>query len=301
MDKHRLLGHAAALSCELVWGTTFAVTKLLQRALAPIEILFLRFAVGYLVLWALAPRRMHVREKKQELLFAAAGLSGVVLYFLLENYAVYFTLASNVGVIVSVCPFFTALLVWKIGWSDEKPGVNFFVGFLAAMAGIVLINWNGMAVGGGSLLGDAMTIAAAFTWAVYSVICRKITNLGLPVVESTRRIFLYGLVWMLPLLPAFGFAPGTAALAQPAVLGGLLYLGMGASGVCFVLWNFATARIGAVQTSAYIYLAPVISVITAALSLGERVTPMAAVGTALTLLGLIISEGRLPSAKKTET
>lgn len=300
MDKQRLGGHAAALSCELVWGTTFAVTKLLQENLAPIEILFLRFVVGYLTLFALSPRRITFAGKRRELLYAGAGLSGVVVYFLLENYAVHFTLASNVGVIVSVCPFFTALLAWKLGWGDEKPGASFFVGFLAAMAGIVLINWNGVSVGGGSLLGDSMTVLAAFSWAVYSMFCRRITDLGEPVIESTRHIFLYGLLWMLPCLPVLGFSPSADALTNPGVIGGLLFLGVGASGVCFVLWNYATARIGAVQTAAYIYLAPVISVVTAALFLRERVTPLALAGTILTLAGLVLSEGRFSKPKKSE-
>ena len=78
MDKQRLGGHAAALSCELVWGTTFAVTKLLQENLAPIEILFLRFVVGYLTLFALSPRRITFAGKRRELLYAGAGLSGGV-------------------------------------------------------------------------------------------------------------------------------------------------------------------------------------------------------------------------------
>ncbi|MBQ8144426.1 MAG: DMT family transporter [Butyricicoccus sp.] len=298
MNKQHLLGHAAALGCELVWGTTFTVTKILQDNLAPIEILFLRFVVGYLTLFLLSPRRLKLGGKKRELLYSMAGLTGVVIYFLLENYAVHFTLASNVGVIVSVCPFFTALCAWAAGWNEEKPGKNFFVGFLAAMAGIVLINWNGLAVGGGSLLGDGMTIAAAFMWAVYSLLSRKITDLGESVVQSTRHIFLYGLLWMLPCLPAFGFSPSSEALTNPGVIGGLLFLGAVASGICFVLWNFATARIGAVQTAAYIYLAPVISVVTSALFLDEKVTLLAAAGTVLTLFGLILSEGRFPKAKK---
>ena len=293
-----LSGHAAALGCELVWGTTFTVTKVLQDNLAPIEILFLRFVIGYLTLFLLSPRPMKIGGKKRELSYALAGLTGVVIYFLLENYAVQFTLASNVGVIVSICPFFTALCVWAAGSSEEKPGKSFFIGFLAAMVGIVLINWNGLAVGGGSLLGDGMTVVAAFMWAIYSLFSRKVTEYGESVVQSTRHIFLYGLVFMLPCLPVFGFAPSVSALTNPAVIGGLLFLGVGASGICFVLWNFATARIGTVQTAAYIYLAPVISVVTSGLVLHEPVTALAVAGTVLTLIGLILSEGHFPSLKK---
>ena len=66
------LGQAAALITILIWGTTFISTKVLLTALSPIEILFLRFVIGYLALWLAAPRRLVLTERKQEGWFAAA-------------------------------------------------------------------------------------------------------------------------------------------------------------------------------------------------------------------------------------
>ena len=75
-------------------------------------------------------------------------------------------------------------------------------------------------------------------------------------------------------------------------LGNLLFLGLGASALCFVTWNFAVKAMGAVKTSVYLYLVPVITVAASGLILRETITPMAGAGTALTLLGLILSEYR---------
>ena len=77
-------GHLAALFCILVWGTTFISTKVLLRAFSPVEILFFRFLLGYAALWLASPRFLRLTDRRQELLFACAGLCGVTLYFLLE-------------------------------------------------------------------------------------------------------------------------------------------------------------------------------------------------------------------------
>ena len=76
----------------------------------------------------------------------------------------------------------------------------------------------------------------------------------------------------------------------------LLFLGLGASALCFVTWNFAVKQLGAVKTSIYIYLVPVITVTASALVLGEPVAVFTVLGTALTLTGLLLSE--LPGQRK---
>lgn len=77
----------------------------------------------------------------------------------------------------------------------------------------------------------------------------------------------------------------------------ILYLGAGASALCFVTWNFSVKKLGAVKTSIYIYLVPVITVIASALILHEQITVMSALGVLLTLVGLGISEMKLKRKK----
>lgn len=137
-----------------------------------------------------------------------------------------------------------------------------------------------------------MAVAAAFVWAVYSLLTRKISSFGYPVLLATRHTFLSGLLFMIPALFWFDFHPQLSALMQPTVLLNLLYLGLGASALCFVTWNFAVKELGAVKTSVYIYAVPVITVLTSALILHEPLTPLTGLGTALTLAGLVLSEYR---------
>lgn len=292
-------GHLAAAVTIFIWGTTFISTKVLLTAFTPLEILFFRFFIGYAALWIAAPRLLKPGDRKKELLFAAAGLCGVTLYFLMENFALTLTLAANVSIIIAVAPFFTAIFDWLF-MKGTRPGLKFLTGFTAAIAGIALLSFQGESAVHLSPKGDLLALAAAITWAAYSILTRKIGALGYGTIESTRRTFFYGLLFMVPVL---FFLPFRLDLSRFAVLPNLLnilFLGFGASALCFVTWNFAVRRLGSVKTSVYIYAVPVITVVTSLLVLHEPVSWRSVCGIVLTLTGLMISEGRIdirPSKK----
>lgn len=292
MENHMLKGHLAALLTIFIWGTTFISTKVLLVDFQPVEILFFRFLVGLAVLFLVCPKRLKGTARSQELTFAAAGLCGVCLYYLLENIALTYTLASNVGVIISAAPFFTAILSRLFLKQEEKLRTHFFIGFLAAMAGIGLISFNGSALEFNPL-GDLLALLAAFVWACYSILTRKISSFGYPVILTTRRTFLYGILFMIPVLFVSDFKLELTRFANPVYFLNILFLGLGASALCFVTWNYAVKRLGAVRTSIYIYLDPFITVAASVLILHEPFTWMIGLGTVLTLAGLLISEKRL--------
>lgn len=171
-SRQRTLGHAAALMTILIWGTTFVSTKVLLRDFTPVTVLFTRFVIGYAFLWCLKPRFLPFSGWKKEFLFAGAGLTGVTLYFLLENIALTHTFASNVGIIVAVVPFFTALLAHFL-LKGEGFSRRFFLGFAAAFTGIFLIMANGAFVLELNPAGDILALGAAFVWAAYSILMKK--------------------------------------------------------------------------------------------------------------------------------
>lgn len=283
-------GNIAALFTMLIWGTTFVSTKFLLTDFNPIEILLFRFILGYGVLWILCPRVLHLQNKREELYFALAGLTGVTLYYLVENVALTYTYASNVGVITSTAPLFTALVAYFFTRGSEKLHAGFFAGFAAAMAGICLISFSG-----GSfhidLRGDGLALVAAFFWGCYSNLSKKVAGFGYDATIMTRRIFFWGILFMLPASLFFGVDFSMARLADPWNAFHLLYLGVGASAICFITWNYAVHILGAVRTSAYIYLIPVLTVAFSAVFLHEPITLTTLGGMLLTLFGLYLSEG----------
>ena len=289
MDSRHLAGHISALFTILIWGTTFISTKVLLTVFQPVEILFLRFIIGLLALLLVYPHRLRSTTPRQELTFAAAGLCGICLYYLLENIALTYTMASNVGVIISAAPFFTAILSRLFLKTSQRLGASFYLGFVLAMAGILLIGLNGSRLSL-SPTGDLLALLAALVWACYSVLTEKISGFGRHIILTTRRVFFYGILFMLPALLLFPFKPEPAQLVRPVCLLNLVYLGLGASALCFVTWSFAVKALGPVRTSVYIYAVPVITIAASALILHETITLLAGLGTLLTLAGLLLSQ-----------
>lgn len=296
------LGHLAAFITIFIWGITFISIKVLLDAFSPVEVMFYRLVVALAALLIASPPSLRLSNPlakpadwisliKKDGLFMAAGLTGVTLYFIFQNTALDYTQASNVGVLISVAPLFTGLVSAAV-LRTERLSANFFIGFAVAIAGILLISYNGSTALQLNPLGDLLSLLAAGVWAFYSVSVRKLSEAGVPALRLTRKAFTYGLLFLLPLLPLFDFRLGLARLADLPVLLNFLFLGLGASALCFVTWNYAVGVLGPVRTSVYIYATPVVTIAASALWLGERITTVAAVGVALILAGLYLSETR---------
>ncbi len=275
----------------LIWGMTFVSTKVLLRSFSPVEILFLRFLIGFFALYLLSPGRMQIKDRRHELYFAGIGLTGITLYFLLENIALLYTYASNVGVITALTPFSVAICS-HLFLKDEKLTLHFFTGFLLATTGIFLIHFNGTHALQLNPRGDLLAILGGIVWGFYSVLVRKVARYHYNTLQVTRRSFFYGLLFLLPTLFFIDVQWDLARLGQPRNLFNILFLGLGASAFCFASWNWAIKVLGTIRSSAYIYLGPVVTVIAAALILSERITLLAILGTALALCGLFLSELR---------
>ena len=253
------------------------------------EILFFRFIIAYIMLFLLSPHPIVPKLNRKELLYAAAGLCGITIYFLFQNIGLTYTLASNAGVLTSVAPMFTAIIAHFI-LPDEGLHKRFVVGFLLAISGVSLISFNGSFVLELNPLGDLLFILAALAWAFYCNILTIIDAQDLSLIQRTRKVFFYGILFMLPALILTDFNWDLIRFKDPLNLLNTLFLGLGASGVCFLTWNYAVGILGSVKTSVYIYLMPIVTIIFSALILHEPITWISLTGTALILIGLVISE-----------
>lgn len=277
-------GWAACLFAVTVWGMTFATTKQLLAALPPTEILFVRFALGYAALWALAPRRLGWLGWRAEARLAAAGALGIALYFHFENLALTHARAGLVVVVVCTSPLLTALGARALG-RTRRLGWGYWAGLALALGGVAL-----MAAGGGrgalagSWRGVALGLAGAAAWAAYTLL--PLPGAGLAV---TRRTFLWGLVAMAPLCLGEAGAWRLGPLLGWGPAWRLLFLGLAASAACYAAWNLAVARLGGVRAAVGLYLNPVVGVASAALLLGEPLGAAAVAGVGLTLGGVALS------------
>lgn len=284
-----------------IWGITFVCTKYLLQSFSALEILFFRFCLAYGCLWLLSPKKIKLINKSDELLFALAGLSGVTVYQFLENIAINFTTASNVSIIVSICPMFTAIIA-QIFLKEKHVTLQFIIGFIIAIAGVTLVTFNGHASVTFSPKGDILALLAAISWGFYSMFVSLLNRRGYGSLSATRHTFFWAVVFMLPLV-AYGTIFGgkqTGFCFDSAVNSirwadwknylCLVFLGVLASAFAFAAWNKACSIIGTVRTTIGLYMIPVVTIIFAFFVLGEKLSLMGALGAALTLTGLMLSE-----------
>lgn len=86
------------------------------------------------------------------------------------------------------------------------------------------------------------TFVAALVWSVYSTLVDRIADAGYETLAATKRIFAWGLLFMMPAVPFAGAFPALG-LVDPLVVANLLFLGLGASAACFATWNFAVKHL----------------------------------------------------------
>lgn len=282
----RAVGHLLALFTIIVWGSTFIVTKLLLSEFTPVHIMLCRFVIAYFVLWLIRPK-LEKTSVKDELLFAVMGIFGCTLYFITENTALEYTLASNVSIIVASSPIITAILA-HFFVKGEKMNKNIVFGFFVAFLGVILVVVNGKFVLKLNPAGDALSLGAAVSWAIYSIVLRLCVD-RFDSVFLTRKLMFYGFVTALPIAIMQGERLPLEAFKAPDMLFCILFLGVIGSGICYVTWNKAIAKLGVVTTNNYIYINPFVTLVTGGIFLKEPITVMGVFGALLIISGVVIS------------
>ena len=228
---------------------------------------------------------------RDNILFALAGFFGVILYQLFENIAINYTNASNVSVIVSICPLFTAIFS-QIFLKEKHLSLWFIIGFVISITGVTLVCLNGNKTLEFNPKGDFLALFSAICWGLYSVVISLINKKNYDQICATRRIFFFAVLMMIPLM-IFGehtnIIKGAVRFTNLVNILCTLFLGFIASGFCFAAWNKACKVVGTVKVSCGLYLIPVVTIFFAFLVLGERITLMGFFGAILTITGLFIS------------
>ncbi len=283
-----LLYHTFAILSVLVWGTTYVATKvLINTGLKPVEILLYRFCLAYACLACVSHKRLRADSWKDEALLLCTGLSGGSLYFIAENTALGITLASNVSLLICTAPIFTILL--SSVFFGDRLRRKLLYGSMIALVGVAMVVFNGSVILKISPVGDLLTMVAALLWAVYCLLLRRLGK-TYPTLFVTRKVFFYALVTLLAYLAFFPTEFHTELLRLPAVYSNLLFLSIIASMGCYLMWNAAVHHLGASVTSNYLYLIPLVTILVAAVWLGEPLTIVALVGTIFIIGGIYIAE-----------
>lgn len=279
-------GHSLAVTTILIWSSTFIVSKILLEQMTPLKILFIRFLMAVILLSIFYPKFRKPASLREEFLFLAAG-GTLALYYYFENTALKHTYSSNVSLIVSTIPLVTGVLsgiIYKTKFFNR----NSLFGFITAYFGVLLIILNGNKLAGIEPLGDAFAFGASIMFAIYSLLMQRIEK-GYNLIELTRKVFIYGLIVLGGIIVISKESLEIGELSTKIVMS-MLFLGVIASSLAFLMWNKAIKSIGSVKTNQYIYLVPVITTILSSIVINEKITATTIIGTVLIVLGLYISE-----------
>lgn len=286
--NQKLLWHLLAVGVVAVWGTTFVNTKILYNSgLTPSEIFFLRFLIAYVAIWFISPRKLFANSWRDEGTMLLLGITGGSLFFVAENSAVALTYVNNVSFITSTSPLVTVIL-GIVFVKSIKATWTLIVGSLIALVGVGLVIFNGSFILHLTPWGDLLALLTAVCWAVYTLLMKSVSE-RYSAVFITRKLFFYGLLTVLPMFLIDPWTVSLATLLTPKVAFNLLLLGLVASFLCFALWTVVIERLGVMTASNYQYLNPITTVVASAIWLSEPMTAIAYIGSALILIGVIVS------------
>ena len=285
--KNKLVYHILAISIIAIWGVTFINTKyLIINGLTPQEIFLLRFIIAYLGIWTFSPHKLFTENWRDELTMVLLGITGGSLYFWAENTAIKYSLVNNVAFIVCNAPLLTLFL--GMAFSKEiKASKSIIAGSFISLLGVALVIFNGSFILKLNPIGDFLALVAAASWAIYSLVMRNMTS-RYDVTFLTRKVFFYGILTILPVFFIKPWQFPMEHIVMPVIWMNLVFLGVIAALICFVLWSIVIRELGALTSANYIYLSPVSTMIASAIFLKEPVTLFSVLGSILILLGLFI-------------
>ncbi|GAB4504248.1 MAG: DMT family transporter [Anaerolineales bacterium] len=288
MPKSKLIPMLEALFAVLIWGGSFIATKIALQDASPVTVVWLRFALGIPVIGTvvLLQRQFALPRGREWGYFALLGFLGITFHQWLQSNGLQTSRASTTAWIVATSPVFIAVLGWLILKESLRPLQ--MAGILLAAAGVLLVVSNGdlasLSLSQFGAPGDLLILISAFNWAVFSILSRH----GLKNHPATRMMFWVMLLgWLMTtllFLPSGGL--GKIASFSPRGWGSIIYLGIFTSGLTYIAWYDALQSLPAAQSGAFLYIEPPVSVIVAAIVLGEPITAAALLGGSIILLGI---------------
>lgn len=287
--KSLALGHLGAILTVAIWGGSFVSTKvLLDNGMSPAEIYVYRFILAYLLVLIMSHKRLKANSWRDEGLFALCGITGGSIYFLAENTALQYTLTTNVSLLTSTSPLITSLLIGLL-YRSERPNKGMLLGSMIAFLGVGCVIFNSSFNLEIRPLGDILSLAAAFSWAVYSIVLRKL-NVLYDLWFITRKTFFYGVITAIPFVLSEPLNNPVDLLGNSQVVGNILFLGVGASMIAYYLWALIIKQVGAVKANNYMYLQSIFTLIISALLIHERISIVGIFGCCMILGGLWIGD-----------
>lgn len=293
---NNLPGLLAGLTAAAIWGGMYVVSKVVLEVIPPFALLTSRLVLGFLALWLVIiwqgrssnlPGHGFSLNKKQ---FSSAFWVGLVGYGVSLGFqfvGIKLSTAANGSLVTSATPALVLPFAWLL--LKEPITRRRLFAILVASLGVLAVidprkaDWNS-----DLFLGNLSLLGAALTWALYSVLVRKVTNEGTHLLQATAIFLLGGLPITIPLGLWEISTQGMGEITL-GIIGGILFLGIISTAIAMFLWNYAFAHLPAAAASLTFFAQPVVGSLLGWFFLGEEITTLFIIGGILIGLGILIS------------
>jgi drug/metabolite transporter (DMT)-like permease len=286
--KNTLTASLKALFTVVVWGGSFVAIKIGLKYIPPITLVWIRFAMGVVILGAvvIARHQFSLPRSKDWLYFALLGFLGIAFHQWLQSTGLVTSKATTTGWIVASMPIFIA----SLGWLVLKEKINWLqaLGILLAAFGVLVVVTHGdlcsLVSGKFGTPGDILILISAPNWAVFTILSRR----GLKTYPAALMMFyVMAFGWLFSSI-LFVAGRGWESIPNIAIDGwfALLFLGVFCSGLAYIFWYDALKILPVAQVGTFLYIEPVVTVIVSFVLLNEQLTLAGLLGGLIILLGV---------------
>jgi len=270
----------------------YVVSKVVLEVIPPFALLASRLILGVLVLagWIyFRQRRVGSSISYTWKQFRDSFLVGVIGYGISLGFQFVGTKLSTASIgslVTSATPAFVLLFAPRI--LGEKTTVRRILALVISSVGVIaVIDPNNAEISPTLFWGNLSLLAAALTWALYSVLVRRVAQQADLLISST--VMLAGGIPSSLLAGAWELYSQGMGTLTPGVIGGILYLGIISTAIAMFLWNLAFARLPAAVASLTFFAQPLVGTLLGWLLLGEQITRLFVAGGLMIAVGLVIS------------
>jgi drug/metabolite transporter (DMT)-like permease len=270
----RTLGMLAVLASVMLWGPTFVASKLAMREVGPFMLAFIRFVLATVFMGTLAVVTQLRNPYKKKLpmgRLAAMGLLGGALHFSFENTGLWYVSALEAALVTAMLPAVAAVTAWILIREKLRPVQ--IGGIVLAVLGVVFVILAGADTRGATfnLFGYFLLIGSSVAWSVYSIISSKLDP-EIPSALVAAYNVVFGAIFLLPTAAIDVVRNGGFHMPSPFAWLMIVFLGLGGSGITYLLWNFGLKSLSTGEANVFTNLIPFIGAVCAWFFLKEPLT-----------------------------
>ena len=270
-----------------IWGGMYVVSKVVLEIIPPFALVALRLILGILTLAIVLTVRGGLKITREQFLQVfGVGFVGYGVSLSLQFLGTKLSTAANGSLVTSATPAFVLLFAWIL-LSEKITARNFFALLLATLGVVAVIDPRSAKLNPDLFIGNIFLLGAAVTWALYSVLVRRVTQ-DLDVLPFSLIAFIGGLPVAIP-AGAWEVAKTGVGTISLGVAGGVLFLGIISTALAMILWNTAFAILDAGAASLTFFAQPMVGTLLGWFFLGEKITPLFLLGGVLIGIGILIS------------